>query len=97
VSKALRRSVHLIHGEDPYRARLRAAELVASLTSGDERPSDLRTQRSADLGTHLGLSRHDARSTDPSLIDEGVLTFVVAGAVAWPQAMVMVAGGVAGG
>jgi len=69
VSKALRRSVHLIHGEDPYRARLRAAELVASLTSGDERPSDLRTQRSADLGTHLGLSRHDARSTDPSLIE----------------------------
>ena len=58
------RSVYLIHGEDPYRARLRAAELVASLTSGDARPSDLRTQRSADLGTHLGLSRYDARDKD---------------------------------
>jgi DNA polymerase III delta subunit len=69
VPKASRRAVYLIHGEDPYRARLRAAELVAALTSGDERPSDLRTQRSAELGTHLGLSRHDARSTDPSLIE----------------------------
>src|SRR5438552_1810128 len=64
-----RRSLYLIHGEDPYRARLRAAELVAALTSGDERPSDLRAQRSTDLGTHLGLSRHDARVTDPSLIE----------------------------
>ncbi|MDP9320976.1 MAG: DNA polymerase III subunit delta [Chloroflexota bacterium] len=69
MSKGSRRSLYLIHGEDPYRARLRAAELVAALTSGDERPSDLRTQRSADLGTHLGLSRHDARGTDPSLIE----------------------------
>jgi DNA polymerase III delta subunit len=69
VSRGSRRSLYLIHGEDPYRARLRAAELVAALTSGDERPSDLRTQRSADLGTHLGLSRHDARGTDPSLIE----------------------------
>ena len=69
MSKGSRRALYLIHGEDPYRARLRAAELVAALTSGDERPSDLRTQRSADLGTHLGLSRHDARGTDPSLIE----------------------------
>jgi len=63
------RALYLIHGEDPYRARLRAAELVATLTTGDQRPSDLRAQRSADLGTHLGLSRHDARTTDPSLIE----------------------------
>lgn len=63
------RSLYLIHGEDPYRARLRAAELVAALTGGDARPSDLRTQRSTDLGTHLGLSRHDARTTDASLIE----------------------------
>jgi DNA polymerase-3 subunit delta len=71
ASRAARpgRSLYLIHGEDPYRARLRAAELVAALTSGDERPSDLRAQRSTDLGTHLGLSRHDARSTDASLIE----------------------------
>jgi len=33
VAKGSRRSPYLIHGEDPYRARLRAAELVASLTS----------------------------------------------------------------
>jgi DNA polymerase-3 subunit delta len=66
---ASRRHLYLIHGEDPYRARLRAAELVATLTSGDQRPSDLRAQRSPDLGTHLGLSRHDARGTDPSLIE----------------------------
>lgn len=59
-----RRSLYLIHGEDPYRARLRAAELVASLVSGDERPSDLRAQRSTDLGTHLGLSRYDAADKD---------------------------------
>ena len=63
------RALYLINGEDPYRARLRAAELVATLTTGDQRPSDLRAQRSADLGTHLGLSRHDARTTDPSLIE----------------------------
>ena len=64
-----RRTLHLIHGEDSYRARLRAAELVAALIGRDDRASDLRAQRSADLGTHLGLSRHDARSTDPSLIE----------------------------
>jgi DNA polymerase-3 subunit delta len=55
------RSLYLIHGEDPYRARLRAAELVAALAGADERPSDLRAQRSTALGTQLGLSRHDAR------------------------------------
>ncbi len=65
MSQARReRALYLIHGEDPYRARLRAAELVASLIGGDDRPSDLRTQRTADLGSPLGLSRHDARSTD---------------------------------
>lgn len=63
------RALHLIHGEDAYRARLRAAELVASLASGDARPSDLRAQRSADLGAQLGLSRHDARTADASVIE----------------------------
>jgi DNA polymerase III delta subunit len=63
------RALYLIHGEDPYRARLRAAELVAALAGGDDRPSDLRAQRSADLGTHLGLTRYDARTTEPSLIE----------------------------
>ena len=63
------RPLYLIHGEDPYRARLRAAELVAALASGDERKSDLRTQRSADLGTRLGLSRHDARTAESAAIE----------------------------
>jgi DNA polymerase III delta subunit len=64
------RSLYLIHGEDPYRARLRAAELVATLTTGDERRSDLRTQRSTDLGSPLGLSRHDARETGAAALIE---------------------------
>src|SRR5438477_903447 len=64
------RSLYLIHGEDPYRARLRAAELVASLVTGDERPPDLRAQSSTDLGTPLGLSLHDARTPSaPALIE----------------------------
>lgn len=64
-----RRSLYLIHGEDPYRARLRAAELVAALTNKDERPSDLRAQRSTELGARLGVTRHDARSDAPSAIE----------------------------
>jgi predicted nicotinamide N-methyase len=64
------RSLYLIHGEDPYRARLRAAELVAALASGDERPSDLRTRRSTDLGSPLGLSRHDAREAGAAALIE---------------------------
>ena len=63
------RPLYLIHGEDPYRARLRAAELVAALASGDARPSNLRAQRSADLGARLGLSRHDARTAEPAAIE----------------------------
>jgi len=63
------RPLYLIQGEDPYRARLRAAELVAALASGDERSSNLRTQRTADLGARLGLSRHDARTTEPAAIE----------------------------
>ena len=63
------RPLYLIHGEDPYRARLRAAELVAALASGDARSSNLRAQRTADLGTRLGLSRHDARTAEPAAIE----------------------------
>lgn len=64
-----RRPLYLIQGEDPYRARLRAAELVAALATGDVRPSDLRAQRSADLGARLGLTRHDARSATVAAIE----------------------------
>lgn len=63
------RSLYLIHGDDPYRARLRAAELVAALSTQDARPSDLRTQRTTDLGERLGVTRHDARSTEPVVIE----------------------------
>ena len=63
------RSVYLIHGDDPYRARLRAAELVAALSTNDDRPSDLRAQRSTDLGDRLGVTRHDARTTDAIVIE----------------------------
>src|SRR5258706_6595938 len=63
------RSLYLIHGDDPYRARLRAAELVASLSTHDDRPSNLRTQRSTDLGQRLGVTRHDARTTEPVVIE----------------------------
>jgi DNA polymerase III delta subunit len=63
------RSLYLIHGDDPYRARLRAAELVAALSSRDPRPSDLRAQRSTDLGGRLGVTRHDARTAEPAAIE----------------------------
>lgn len=62
------RSIHLVVGDDPYRARLRVAELVLILTSGVDRPSDLAVQRSADLGAPLGLTRHDARVVPPVTI-----------------------------
>ena len=63
------RSLYLIHGDDPFRARLRAAELIDLLGTGQDRPSDLRTQRTADLGARLGLTRHDARTAEPAAIE----------------------------
>ena len=60
--------IHLIIGDDPYRARLRVAELVTTLTGGIDRPSDLAAQRSPDLGAPLGLTRHDARTTPAATI-----------------------------
>lgn len=63
------RSLYLIHGDDPYRARLRAAELVAALSTGDDRPSNLRAQRSTSLGDRLGVTRHDARTAQPAMIE----------------------------
>src|SRR2546423_5135775 len=64
-----KRPLYLIQGDDPYRARLRAAELVAALATGDARPSDLRAQRTVDLGTRLGLTRHDARTANVAAIE----------------------------
>ena len=57
--------VFLLHGEDPFRTRLRLGELVGALLAG--RPtasSDLASLLEPRIGTLLGVSRHDAR-TDP--------------------------------
>ncbi len=59
------RMVFLIHGEDPFRTRLRVGELVESLLAGGVgEPGDLSHRRSPQLGGALGLTRIDARS-DP--------------------------------
>ena len=55
----------LLHGEDPFRTRLRVGELVESLLGGGAgEPGDLSARRSPQLGGALGLTRIDARS-DP--------------------------------
>jgi len=57
--------VFLLHGEDPFRTRLRVGELVESLLAGGAgEPGDLAARRSPQLGGALGLTRIDARS-DP--------------------------------
>ena len=57
--------VFLLHGEDPFRTRLRVGELVESLLAGGAgEPGDLSQRRSPQLGGALGLTRIDARA-DP--------------------------------
>jgi DNA polymerase III delta subunit len=57
--------VFLLHGEDPFRTRLRVGELVGSLLAGGAgEPGDLSQRPSPQLGGALGLTRIDARS-DP--------------------------------
>jgi DNA polymerase III delta subunit len=57
--------VFLLHGEDPFRTRLRVGELVESLLAGGVgEPGDLSQYTSPQLGRALGLTRIDARS-DP--------------------------------
>ena len=57
--------VFLLHGEDPFRTRLRVGELVESLLAGGAgEPGDLSARPSPRLGGALGLTRIDARS-DP--------------------------------
>jgi len=59
------RMVFLLHGEDPFRTRLRVGELVESLLAGGAgEPGDLSARPSPRLGGALGLTRIDARS-DP--------------------------------
>jgi DNA polymerase III delta subunit len=57
--------VFLLHGEDPFRTRLRVGELIESLLAGGAgEPGDLSARSSPRLGGALGLTRIDARS-DP--------------------------------
>jgi len=57
------RMVFLLHGEDPFRTRLRVGELVESLLAGGAgAPGDLSVRSSPRLGGALGLTRIDARS-----------------------------------
>jgi DNA polymerase III delta subunit len=55
--------VFLLVGEDPFRARLRLAELARALvSSGSTAPGDLSAVASPDLRDLVGVTRHDARS-----------------------------------
>jgi len=61
--------VFLLHGEDPFRTRLRLGDLAVALLSGaPAEPTDLRTMVELRLGTLLGITRHDARFDSPSAI-----------------------------
>jgi DNA polymerase III delta subunit len=55
--------VFLLHGEDPFRTRLRVGELVDSLLAGEAgEPGNLSQRPSPRFGGALGLTRIDARS-----------------------------------
>ena len=61
-SPAPTRMVFLLHGEDPFRIRLRTGELVAALLAGEGTAAGDLTARSVlPYGTALGLTRVDAR------------------------------------
>lgn len=59
----------LLHGEDPFRIRLRADELVHSLLAGGRgERGDLAARQLVPFGAALGLTRIDARDADPGEI-----------------------------
>ncbi|MDP9274662.1 MAG: DNA polymerase III subunit delta [Chloroflexota bacterium] len=61
--------VFLLHGEDPFRTRLRLGELAAALLAGTPAgPTDLSTKVEPRLGALLGITRHDARFDTPGAI-----------------------------
>src|SRR5213594_1086216 len=63
------RMVFLLHGEDPFRTRLRLGDLAVALLSGAPAgPTDLRTMVEPRLGMLLGITRHDARFDSPGAI-----------------------------
>src|SRR5712691_5092003 len=68
-SSAPTRTVFLLHGEDPFRTRLRLGELVGVLLAGrPTAPGDLAGLLEPRLGELFGVSRHDARTDPGSLI-----------------------------
>ncbi|MDQ3400111.1 MAG: DNA polymerase III subunit delta [Chloroflexota bacterium] len=68
-SSAPARPVYLLLGDDPFRIRLRLAELVAALASGSPtNTAGVVRWPSPDLGAPLGVTRHDARSDAPDAI-----------------------------
>jgi len=61
--------VFLLHGEDPFRTRLRLGELAAGFLSGAPAgPTDLGAMVEPRLGGMLGITRHDARFDTPGAI-----------------------------
>lgn len=63
------RQVFLLLGEDPFRTRLRLAELVSALVAGEPtETAGLARWPSPDLGTLVGVTRHDARSDNADAI-----------------------------
>src|SRR2546425_8068395 len=63
------RTVFLLHGEDPFRTRLRLGELVGALLGGESTASGgLGTRPEPRLGALLGVTRLDARSDPASAI-----------------------------
>src|SRR2546430_2577764 len=72
------RMVFLLHGEDPFRTRLRLGELAAALLQGaPAAPTDLATMVEPRLGALLGITRHDARfdtASEIKLDSEAVAT-----------------------
>ena len=68
------RMVFLLHGEDPFRTRLRLVELVRSLVAGGDggvTEGDLAALASPALGALLGVTRHDA---SVKLFDSALIT-----------------------
>ena len=75
--------LYLLHGEDSFRIRLRANELIGALLAGETPPrGDLSTRELRPTSTALGLVRIDARTADP---DEIVMAGQAQGLFAAPD------------
>ena len=68
-SSAPTRMLYLLHGEDSFRIRLRAGELISALLAGAAPTrGDLASRELIPTSTAFGLVRIDARSADPAEI-----------------------------